>query len=89
MNIIRVSATSARNKFFELLNQVAQGAHVVIEKDNKEVALISPRQTKIDWKKLQKATDLTHSILPDFNPMDNPLRKSADYLGKWDKDLIK
>ena len=36
MNTIRISATAARNRFFDLLNQVAAGAQVIIEKDKKE-----------------------------------------------------
>ncbi len=91
MNTIRLSATSARNKFFELLNQVALGTQVIIERDNKEVALLSPRETKSDWRALLKASRAVHGILKDeeFDPEDNPLRRkgAADFLGKWDKSL--
>ena len=67
MNTIRLSATSARNKFFELLNQVALGSQVIIEKDKKEVAVISPKKTKTDWKGLLKASKAVHGILKDYS----------------------
>lgn len=91
MSTIRVSATSARNNFFELLNKVAAGTEVIIEKDSKEVALISPKKPKLDLAALRKATEETHGILKKykFDPEDNPLRKkgAADFLGKWDKGI--
>lgn len=89
MNTIRLSATSARNKFFELLNQVSLGAEVIIEKDNKEIALMVSKTTKTDWKGLLRASQKVRGILKDYNSQDNPLRRkgAADYLGKWDEDL--
>lgn len=87
MNTIRVSATSARNKFFELLNQVALGTYVIIEKDTKEVAVLVPRKKKTDWAALLKASKRVHGIWKNYDPQDNPLRRkgAADFLGKWDK----
>src|SRR3989344_343318 len=80
MNTIRLSATSAINKFFELLNQVAQGTQVIIEKDNKEIAVLSPRKTKTDWKALRKALKKTNGILKDYTVDELlPLRKK----GAW------
>jgi len=89
MNTIRLSATSARNKFFELLNQVALGTQVIIEKDNKEVAILSPKTTKTDWKGLLSASKKVRGILKDYTIEDNPLRRkgASDFLGKWDKDF--
>ncbi|PIV08032.1 hypothetical protein COS52_04820 [Candidatus Roizmanbacteria bacterium CG03_land_8_20_14_0_80_39_12] len=89
MNTIRLSATSARNNFFELLNQVALGKHVIIERDNKEVAIISPKKKKMDWKAFLKAAKAARGILKNYDPMDNPLRRpgASDFLGKWDKGL--
>ncbi|MGH7202880.1 MAG: type II toxin-antitoxin system Phd/YefM family antitoxin [Candidatus Levyibacteriota bacterium] len=89
MNTVRLSATSARNKFFELLNQVALGTHVIIEKDNKEIAVLSPKTTKTDWKGLMTASKKTKGILRDYSDDDNPLRRkgASDFLGKWDKGL--
>lgn len=89
MSTIRVSATSARNKFFELLNQVASGAQVIIEKDKKEVAVLSPKKTRVNWKALRKASKEAHGIFKDYDPFDNPLRKpgAADFLGRWDRGL--
>lgn len=92
MNTIRLSATAARNKFFELLNQVSLGTEVIIEKDKKEVAVLSPRKKRMDWKAFKEAVEKTHGILKksDYNPSDNPLRKkgAADFLGRWDHDLF-
>lgn len=89
MNTIRLSATSARNKFFEILNQVAQGSEFIIEKDNKEVALIISKTVKTDWDGLLKASKKVKGILKDYNVEDNPLRRkgASDFLGQWDKDI--
>jgi prevent-host-death family protein len=91
MNTIRISATSARNNFFELLNQVATGVQVIIEKDNKEIALLSPKTTKTNWKGLLTMSKKVRGILKDYTDDDNPLRRkgASDFLGKWDKDFLK
>lgn len=91
MNTIRLSATSARNNFFELLNQVALGKQVIIERDNKEIAILSPKKTKTKWRSLLKATREARGIFKDYDPEDNPLRRkgSSDFLGRWDKYLLK
>lgn len=90
MSTIRLSATSARNKFFALLDQVALGTQVIIEKDNKEVAILSPRKTKTDWKGLLKASKAAHGILKDYTFEEiSPLRKKGAWkgFGEWDKGL--
>lgn len=91
MNTIRVSATAARNNFFELLNKVALGTQVIIERDSKEVAMLVPKKPKLDLVALRKATRETHGILKKykFDPEDNPLRRkgAADFLGKWDRGI--
>ena len=87
MNIIRVSATAARNNFFELLNQVALGARVVVEKDAKEVAKIIPMtDAKSRYKGLTKALEQAAKGFV-YSRKDNPLRRkgSTDFLGKWDR----
>jgi prevent-host-death family protein len=91
MNTIRISATSARNNFFELLNQVATGIQVIIEKDNKEIALLSPKTTKTNWKGLLTMSKKVRGILKDYKDEDNPLRRNgaSDFLGQWDKELVK
>lgn len=88
MITLRVSATKARNNFFELLNQVSLGdTEVIIEKDSKEVAVISPKKAKTDWKALLKASKAAHGILKDYDPKDNPLRRpgAKNFLGRWDR----
>lgn len=89
MNTIRLSATSARNNFFELLNQVAAGTQVIIEKDKKEIALLSPRTTHTNWKGLLATSKKVRGILKDYSDEDNPLRRNgaSNFLGQWDKDL--
>lgn len=89
MNMLRVSATKARNNFFELLNQVAMGTEVIIERDSKEVATLSPRKTKTDWLALKRASKKIHGIWKDYDVNDNPLRRKGAWpaWGKWDKGL--
>ncbi len=89
MSTIRVSATKARNNFFELLNQVAMGMEVVIEKDKKEVALLSPKNKAFDREGLLKASRKIKGIWKDYDPEDNPLRRkgATDFLGRWDKGI--
>lgn len=86
MNTIRMSSTAARNKFFDLLNLVALGNEVIIEKDNKEVAVLSQKTTKTDWKGLLGASKKVRGIFADYDANDNPLRRSgaSDFLGQWD-----
>lgn len=90
MNTIRVSATSARNRFFDLLNQVALGTQVIIEKDRKEVAILSPKKKKTDWVAFRKATKAAHGILKDYS-IDEivPVRKADAWkgFGDWDRDI--
>ncbi len=90
MNTIRISATAARNRFFELLDQVALGAEVVIEKDKKEVAVLSTKnKSQTDWEALKKASDAAWGIWKDepYDPLDNPLRRpgAKNFLGRADK----
>ena len=90
MAMIKVSATKARNNFFELLNQVALGMEFIIEKDKKEIAVIGPSRTKTDWEGLLKASHEAHGILKKYNVQEiSPLRKKSAWkrLGKWDKGL--
>lgn len=90
MSTIRVSATSARNNFFELLNQVTAGTQVIIERDSKEVALLAPKKQKINWVEFRKAAKAAKGILKDYNPKrDNPFRRKGAWplLGKWDEGL--
>lgn len=91
MNTTTISATAARNKFFEILNQVAMGKQFIIEKDSKEVAMITPSKvTKTDWVSLRKASKAVHGIFKDLSVEEiNPLSKKGAWkgFGEWDKDL--
>jgi antitoxin (DNA-binding transcriptional repressor) of toxin-antitoxin stability system len=81
-----MSATKARNKFFDILTWVSMGKTVMIEKDNKLIANISPISKIKRNKGLLKALD-SASVGFVYTKNDNPLRKkgSADFLGRWDK----
>ena len=87
MNTIRISATKARNNFFTLIDQVALGMQVIIEKDAREVAVLAPKKQKTDWVALRKATKQSHGIWKNYDQDDNPLRRkgAAGFLGKWDR----
>lgn len=90
MDTIRISATAARNKFFTLLDQVAAGAEVIIEKDKKEVAILAPKKTKTDWVALRKASKDVHGIFKDYSidEIAPASKKDAwEGFGEWDLDL--
>lgn len=89
MNTIKVSATHARNNFFELLEKVALGAQVVVEKNSKEVAMIVPKKKATNWKEFKKAMDKAHGILNDYDLSQSPLRgkKSRAWLSRASKYL--
>lgn len=90
MNTIRLSATAARNKFFELLNQVSLGTEVIIERDNKEIAVIVPKKTQTDWKAFRKTAKKAHGILKDYSVEEiTPLRKKGAWkrFGEWDTHI--
>lgn len=87
---MRISATAARNRFFELLDQVALGQEVIIEKDKKEVAILSPKVKKTNWSAFQKAAKAAHGILKDYSIEEiSPIRKKTAWkgFGEWDKDI--
>ncbi len=92
MQTITVSATKARNNFFELLNQVALGISVIIEKDKKEVAVLSPKSTSFDWKAFRKASKAAHGILKGYSIEEiSPLRGKGSWkgFGEWDKEVVR
>ena len=88
MNTITVSATHARNNFFELLNLVADGQEVVVERDNKKVARLVPGKKVTDLAGLTKALEAAAKGFV-YNPKDNPLRRTgaSGFLGRWDTKL--
>lgn len=92
MNTLRVSATKARNNFFELLNQVALGTQVVIERDKKEVAVLSSKSANFDWKSFRKAAKAAHGILKGYSIEEiSPLRAKGAWrgFGDWDKQSLR
>ncbi|PIP57474.1 hypothetical protein COX03_02840 [Candidatus Woesebacteria bacterium CG22_combo_CG10-13_8_21_14_all_39_10] len=74
MQTITWSATKARNEFFDLLTQVAMGQSFIVERDKKEVALVTPIKKGTDWKGLKKAMDALHGVAKDFDLSKSPLR---------------
>ena len=74
MNTITVSATKARQEFFDLLIQVAAGNSFVIKKDDKDVAFVSPIKKGTDLVGLKKAMDALHGVAKDFDLSKSPLR---------------
>lgn len=88
MNTTRVSATSARNNFFKLLEQVKAGKSVNIEKDNKLVAKLVPAvSSRGRYKGLTKALKAAAKGFI-YSVKDNPLRRpgASDFLGRWDRE---
>ena len=74
MQTITWSATKARNEFFDLLTQVAMGQSFIVEKDKKEVALVTPIKKGTDLVGLKKAMDALHGVAKDFDLSKSPLR---------------
>ncbi len=95
MRTIRVSATNARNNFFQLLNQVIyEGIQVIIEKAGvkKKVVLMPETEKEKEFKARMKILDETFGIwkdIPDSRIYDDRLRgkRAKKYLKrarKWD-----
>jgi len=74
MQTITWSATKARNEFFDLLTQVARGQSFIVEKDKKEVALVTPVKKGTDLVGLKKAMDALDGVAKDFDLSKSPLR---------------
>lgn len=74
MQTVTWSATKARNEFFDLLTQVAMGQSFIVEKDKKEVALVTPIKKGTDLVGLKKAMDALHGVAKDFDLNKSPLR---------------
>ena len=74
MQTITWSATKARNEFFDLLTQVAMGQSFIVERDKKEVALVTPIKKGTDLVGLKKAMDALHGVAKDFDLRESPLR---------------
>lgn len=88
MNTIKVSATHARNNFFEILDQVSAGRTMIIEKDKKIVAKLVPYSLEKGKNKgLMKALREAAKGFA-YNKKNDPLRRkgAANFLGRWDKN---
>lgn len=88
MNNLSVSATYARNNFFELLDKVSSGlVDVVIKKDNKEVAVFSQRVAKnTNITAMTKALNSLVGVVDADEIANSPLIKPGanNFLGKCD-----
>jgi prevent-host-death family protein len=71
MNTITVSATHARNNFFDLLNQVAAGKRIIIERDKKEIAVLEAKREELNHSSYLKAARAAKGVLAvsDYNPL--------------------
>ncbi len=87
MQTITWSATKARNDFFDLLTQVAMGQSFIVEKDKKEVALVTPIKKGTDLVGLKKTMDALHGVAKDFDLNKSPLRGKASK--KWFAKIAK
>ncbi len=88
MNTLRFSATAVRNNFFDLLDQVAAGRNIVVEKDKKIVAKLIPASiVKPRNRGLMKALKAASKGFV-YSKEDNPLRRlgASNFLGRWDKE---
>lgn len=79
-----MSATKARNQFFDVLAWVSMGKTVLIEKDNKLVANIVPIAKVSKNKGLLKALKKASAGFV-YDKNDDPLRRkgATDFLGKF------
>lgn len=87
MQTVTWSATKARNEFFDLLTQVAMGQSFVVEKDRKEIALVTPIRRGTDLVGLKKAMDALDGVAKDFDLSKSPLRGRASK--KWFAKITK
>jgi antitoxin (DNA-binding transcriptional repressor) of toxin-antitoxin stability system len=87
MSLQTLSATKARNNFFDLLDQVLLGKSFVVERNDKPVAMISNIKAQTDLKQLKIALKITRGILSKtaYAGKDNVLRskKAKRFLGNW------
>jgi prevent-host-death family protein len=87
MNLSTLSATKARNNFFDLLNQVMMGKSFVVERNDKPVAMITSIKAKTDVAKLKRALKASKGIVSKdaYALEDNPLRRlrAKKFLGNW------
>ncbi len=64
------------------------GKSIIIERDSKEVAVISPKATDFDWKSFRKAAKAAHGIFKGLSIEEiSPLRAKGAWkgFGEWDK----
>lgn len=93
MKTIRISATEARNNFFNLLNQVLyEGVQVIIGKagTDREVVLMPKESKEKAWEKRKKVLDETFGMLknvPESQFYDDRFRgkRAKEYLERLRK----
>ena len=92
MQTITISATKARNNFFELLTSVSRGDKYIVEKDKNQIARIVPISDLEDWNKkkvrMLKVFTEANGILKG-EKFTSQLRgkKARAWLGRWDKNI--
>lgn len=76
MQTITVSATKARQGFFNMLLQVAAGKSFIVKKDNVEVARVTPINKGTDLAGLKKAMNAlaVSGAFKNFDLTKSPLR---------------
>lgn len=91
MQTMTISATKARNDFFNIFSAVYSGIEVFVEKDKKQmikmIPVTIPNSYDAKMDRLAKAMNKTHGILKKFDLDKSPFRgrKSIEWLGKWDQ----
>lgn len=80
-----ISATKARNDFFNILDWVSMGNKVLVKKDGGDAITMSSSKIGSNLAGLQKAMVACHGILKDFDLSQSPLRGAK--AKKWMKRI--
>ena len=85
MTLIKISATEARNRFFELIQMVAyKGDPVVIKKNNKDfVRIVAEKRLTGDFISIEEVIKQTYGMCADADKEDWPYEK--DEVNKKEK----
>ena len=90
MQTIKVSATKARNDFFNLFNLVLSGTEVLVEKDKKHTIKMTSVVDEESWaKKRKRVLKVLEEVRGSWKDVDfkSPLRGkwALRRFGNWDK----